>query len=1009
MPDIVRTQAQLITDFANNTTGAITAQGLRNFVVTVEPDALRAHIASTTNPHSTTYTQVGAAAASHTHPISDITGLQTALNALAPTASPTFSGTVNLGGGTITNGSGLSLSLVNTSLTTYIISLSNSSSTGQTSIASTVNGQLFKWRGDYLGNLNYVAPTSHAFYTGGDFGTGVNSVSIYPGGANTNSPTLAIKTTGNYANIKLTAGGQDTWLRGDFAGNIVADIAGGGSGFTIENHSGTTYYNFGSGSAGATFNGNKLYMGGGGGQSGGDIHSERGSYVATTAIPVPAIRATGSVDFGSGIEDATLTVNGIVFSFTGPVGGPNSCTDSVDSNSVSYTDPESEAGSFYSLAVQVQDSGTPPFWTNWSSGTTVSFTQQTPGAAGNASGISGAGTISDWGGGADATVAYTPETIIDADGILYTPNGIALTDVNGNSYAYALTVSNGVTASYFSGNLNAAQLASGTVPPARLGSGSSITTKFLRGDSTWQSISTGTVSSVGLSLPNLFIVTGSPVTGSGTLTATLDVVGANQVFAGPTSGSSATPLMRSLVSADLPATLNGVNHTIGNLAVPSSVTVTPTGSTSNGVTYGYRIAALNAVGTTLASATATTSVGYTTLTAGHYNLVSWSAVPGATSYKVYGRTSGSELLMATVTTTNYQDTGAATPSGALPGNPSGTKLIVKKWKSQTGNLQEWQSDTASIYSYIDSLGVYTGDALLGTATVSTLQGNSSGGLTINGNSSSGTTFGNGPIYFNTNSAINFNSSTTVSLDGGNVTHGGTVTATTFVGALTGTASGNVASTRTINTTAPITGGGDLSADRTIAMAAATTSVNGYLTSTDWTTFNNKVATSRTISTTAPITGGGDLSANRTIAMAAATTSVDGYLTATNWTTFNNKAGTASPTFTGTVTLPTTNTVGGLSRTVTSVSANYTVLLTDDIILINLGGSGRTMTLPTNAPTGKVYTFIKTNSSGSDSITLSETTHNVNGATTYNNSNTGNQYTALWCIYTGSTWYAWHSA
>ena len=49
-----------------------------------------------------------------------------------------------------------------------------------------------------------------------------------------------------------------------------------------------------------------------------------------------------------------------------------------------------------------------------------------------------------------------------------------------------------------------------------------------------------------------------------------------------------------------------------------------------------------------------------------------------------------------------------------------------------------------------------------------------------------------------------------------------------------------------------------------------------------------VPTSRTIATTAPLTGGGDLSANRTISIPAATTTVDGYLSAVDWTTFNNK-------------------------------------------------------------------------------------------------------------------------
>lgn len=50
-----------------------------------------------------------------------------------------------------------------------------------------------------------------------------------------------------------------------------------------------------------------------------------------------------------------------------------------------------------------------------------------------------------------------------------------------------------------------------------------------------------------------------------------------------------------------------------------------------------------------------------------------------------------------------------------------------------------------------------------------------------------------------------------------------------------------------------------------------------------------VATSRTISTTSPLTGGGDLSANRTLAINQAATGTDGYLSSTDWNTFNNKA------------------------------------------------------------------------------------------------------------------------
>jgi hypothetical protein len=108
--------------------------------------------------------------------------------------------------------------------------------------------------------------------------------------------------------------------------------------------------------------------------------------------------------------------------------------------------------------------------------------------------------------------------------------------------------------------------------------------------------------------------------------------------------------------------------------------------------------------------------------------------------------------------------------------------------------------------------------------------------------------------------------------------------------LLGTASegGNVPSTRSVSTTAPLTGGGDLSADRTLAIAKATGSVDGYLAATDWTAFNAKVATTRSISTSAPLTGGGDLSANRTLGIIQATGGTDGYLSAADWTDFDAK-------------------------------------------------------------------------------------------------------------------------
>lgn len=92
-----------------------------------------------------------------------------------------------------------------------------------------------------------------------------------------------------------------------------------------------------------------------------------------------------------------------------------------------------------------------------------------------------------------------------------------------------------------------------------------------------------------------------------------------------------------------------------------------------------------------------------------------------------------------------------------------------------------------------------------------------------------------------------------------------------------------------------------------------------------------VPTSRTISTTAPITGGGALSGNLTLAMAAATGSVPGYLTAADWTTFNGKQNAlgytpvnkAGDTGLGDIAI---NAVGSRTLTVGNNSANYGVIV-----------------------------------------------------------------------------------
>jgi hypothetical protein len=68
-----------------------------------------------------------------------------------------------------------------------------------------------------------------------------------------------------------------------------------------------------------------------------------------------------------------------------------------------------------------------------------------------------------------------------------------------------------------------------------------------------QGLGTGSVQSVGLYAPGIFNVTGSPVTGRGTMVMAINNQSANKVFAGPVSGIAASPSFRSLGFSDLPA------------------------------------------------------------------------------------------------------------------------------------------------------------------------------------------------------------------------------------------------------------------------------------------------------------------------------------------------------------------------------------------------------------------------------------------------------------------------
>jgi hypothetical protein len=91
----------------------------------------------------------------------------------------------------------------------------------------------------------------------------------------------------------------------------------------------------------------------------------------------------------------------------------------------------------------------------------------------------------------------------------------------------------------------------------------------------------GTVVSIGMTVPSIMSVSGSPITSTGTLAVSLATQTMNTIFAGPSTGSAAVPTFRSLVAADIPSlsylplaggTVSGALTVTGNLTVSGTTT-----------------------------------------------------------------------------------------------------------------------------------------------------------------------------------------------------------------------------------------------------------------------------------------------------------------------------------------------------------------------------------------------------------------------------------------------------
>ena len=408
------------------------------------------------------------------------------------------------------------------------------------------------------------------------------------------------------------------------------------------------------------------------------------------------------------------------------------------------------------------------------------------------------------------------------------------------------------------------------------------------------------------------------------------------------SASLTSNLANYVTSTSLNSTLSGYlttsgtaadSNKLGGTAAANYITNSSNFTIGGALTFNNLSTFVGAISTSnTISANASTGAAGQVLTSGGINNVYWSTVPNVaaqytwTNNQSFTNTvtiSGAIITSNSVTANGGVGTsGYVLTSGGALSNVYWGPVIGANTAGGTGGVQYYNgtnlgSAVGLTWAAASATLTISNTISIGTATINSTSytGTSANATNLNGLAASAYVKGTDTFFIGTTSVSHTRTSaalalTGVSIDGnaGNITgtYGGTITSSQVTSGLGYTPynstnpagyTTNLGTVTSVTATAPLASTGGTTPAISISQASGIAS--GYLSSTDWNTFNNKQAP-----------------------LAAANASASGYLTSADWNTFNNKqaalgftaAPLASPTFTGTVTIPAGASISGYVTT-----------------------------------------------------------------------------------------------